>query len=86
MSRPANTIGSEEMMADLRENAAPWIGASMAAHATALLEVLEVADLQIAGSPHGERLRRMQEPMAPEDEAQWLRLVQAGRSQAQPSG
>lgn len=79
--RPA--IASPEMLADLEENARPWIGASMEAHAQALSEVLDVADLQIAGSPIGERLRAQQEPMAPEDEAQWLALIAKFRSKRQ---
>ncbi|HJP03337.1 MAG TPA: hypothetical protein QF764_16355 [Planctomycetota bacterium] len=79
-------IASELMLEDLRENAGPWIGASMEEHARALLEVLEVADLQIAGSPYGARLRQMREPMAPEDESLWLSLVRARRSRSQRAG
>lgn len=74
-------IGSPAMRADLRENAAPWIGASMEAHARGLVEVLEVADAQIAGSPRGARLRQMREPMAPEDEERWLQMVARYREQ-----
>ena len=69
------------MLADLRENAAAWIGATMAAHARGLVEVLEVADAQIAGSPRGARVRSMRDPMAPEDEERLLQLVARTRVQ-----
>jgi hypothetical protein len=82
ITRPTlDDIGSPAMRADLHENAAMWIGASMAAHAAGLVEVLEVADAQIAGSPRGARLRAMREPMAPEDEERWLELVARCRKQ-----
>ena len=73
-------------VASLWEDAGPWLGASMSEHADGLLAVLEVADLQIAGSPIGARLRDAQMPRSPEAEDTWLRLVREHRERRRSPG